>query len=195
MTSPGSFSDGKGQDAQRGARLAAHRVDVRQAIRRADPAEEMRIIHARREHVHGLHQAKVVGNPVDRGVVAGGQPGNHGGIVHRAAGGPAPRRGRRARSSRRSRRCGPAASASPATGPPDRAVRRRRGRCRRCGRHRTGRAGARRRCNGRAVATAPSRGGVWQNQFSFIQKVGLTTDHSQCSGRHPAAVAAGSCLP
>ena len=77
------FFGGKRQHAQRRARFAAHRVDVRKAIRRADFSEEPGIVHARREHVHRLHEAKVVCNPVNRRVIGGGQPGNHRGIFHR----------------------------------------------------------------------------------------------------------------
>src|ERR1035437_8615112 len=54
---------GERQQAQRRARFAAHRVDLRKAIRRADFSEEPGIVHARREHVHRLHEAKVVCNP------------------------------------------------------------------------------------------------------------------------------------
>ena len=77
------FFGGKRQHAQRRARLAAHGVDVGETIRRADFAEETRVIDARREHIHGLHQAKIVRDAINRRVIGGGEAGEDRRVVHR----------------------------------------------------------------------------------------------------------------
>ena len=50
-------------------RLAAHRVDVGQRVRRGDPAEVVRVVDDRGEEVDGLHDREVVAHPDDGGVV------------------------------------------------------------------------------------------------------------------------------
>ena len=57
-------------DVERELRLAAHRVDVRERIRRSDLAESVGIIRDRREEVHRLHERELVRHAVDRRVVA-----------------------------------------------------------------------------------------------------------------------------
>ena len=68
---------GQREQVQRAQRPAAHGVDVGKAVRRADATEEMWIVHARREDIHGLNQTEVLGDAVNAGVVTGGEAGNH----------------------------------------------------------------------------------------------------------------------
>ena len=68
-TSIGSLSSGKSDDVQRGERLAAHRVDVRQRVRGGDLPEEVRIVDDRREEVDRLHEREIVGQQEDARVV------------------------------------------------------------------------------------------------------------------------------
>ena len=77
------FFRGKGEHAQGGARLAAHRVNVGEAVGRADSAEKARVVHARGEDVHGLHEAKIAGDAVNGRVIGGGQSANHGRVFDR----------------------------------------------------------------------------------------------------------------
>ena len=126
------------------------------------------VVHARREHVHRLHEAKIIRNPVNRGVIGGGQAGNHRRVFHRREPAQHARPGRRARSWRRSRRCAPVASISPAKCP---------GRLGPFAGAGTNVLFAQNIAGARAphvanampqtAVTAPSRGGVWQNQFSW----------------------------
>ena len=60
-TSIGSVPAGKADDVQRGERLAAHRVDVRQRVRRGDLPEEIRIVDDRREKIDRLNEREIVG--------------------------------------------------------------------------------------------------------------------------------------
>ena len=60
-------------------RPRAHGVNIAQGIRRRDLAEKVRVVHDRREKVHGLHHSEVRGHLVNQRVVrsfkAQGQPG------------------------------------------------------------------------------------------------------------------------
>ena len=59
-----------GHNIQRQLRLAAHGVDIRKRIGRGNGPEGIRVIRDRREEIHRLHQGQIVGDLVDRGVIA-----------------------------------------------------------------------------------------------------------------------------
>ena len=59
-----------GHDVQAQLRLCAHRIDIRQRVRRRDLAEGVRIVINRREKVHRLHDGQFIGYLVDRRVIA-----------------------------------------------------------------------------------------------------------------------------
>ena len=59
-----------GHDVQRKLRLAAHGVDVREGVRRGDRAEGIRVVGDGRKKIDRLHERQLVGDLIDRGVVA-----------------------------------------------------------------------------------------------------------------------------
>jgi hypothetical protein len=63
------FTDRVADDAERGQRHAAHRVDIAQGIGRGNLTEGPRIVGHRREHVHSEHQRSFVIKLVDTGIV------------------------------------------------------------------------------------------------------------------------------
>ena len=65
------------QNRKRRDRLAAHGVNVAQRIGRRDRAESVRIIHDRREEIHGLHQGTLRRQLVHAGIVGGVKPDQH----------------------------------------------------------------------------------------------------------------------
>ena len=73
---------GEGKDAQRRQGFPAHRVDIADAIGRADAPEPVGIVHAGRHHVDGLDDTRAVGEAIDARIVRGGHAAEHSGIVH-----------------------------------------------------------------------------------------------------------------
>jgi hypothetical protein len=73
----------KREDTQGGPGISTHGVDVGQAIGGANPTEEERIIYTRREDIHRLNQAEVLGNPVDGRIVTRRQTRQNRRILHR----------------------------------------------------------------------------------------------------------------
>ena len=62
-------ADGKGDDIHGGQGFAAHRVDVAEAVGRRDLAEQIGVVHDRREEIQGLDQGGLIIQAVDAGVV------------------------------------------------------------------------------------------------------------------------------
>ena len=65
---------GKADDVERGERLAAHRVHVRERVRRGDLAERVRIVDDGREEVDRLHEREIFRQLKHAGVVEGLAP-------------------------------------------------------------------------------------------------------------------------
>ena len=62
---------GEGRDIQRRDRAAVHGVDVRQGIRRRDPAERVRVVDQRREEIERLDQGEIGREAIHPRVVHG----------------------------------------------------------------------------------------------------------------------------
>jgi hypothetical protein len=59
---------GEADERERGERLPAHGVDVRESVRRRDPAERARVIDDRGEEVDRLDEGAPLVEPIDGGV-------------------------------------------------------------------------------------------------------------------------------
>ena len=68
---PAELLEREGDDVHRRQRHPAHRVDVRQRVRRRDPAEVVGVVDDRREEVDRHHERDLVGQLEHRGVVSG----------------------------------------------------------------------------------------------------------------------------
>ena len=96
--------DRPADDRERRQRRATHRVDVAERIRRRDLAEEVRIVDARREDIHRLHQAELRAHLEDARVVGGAESDEQPRIADRRQPREDSRRVPRREFSRRSRR-------------------------------------------------------------------------------------------
>ena len=67
----GSACGGKCDDGERGNRPAAHGVDVAERVGGGNLAEQIGIVHDRREKIDGLYDGEIVGEAIDGGVVTG----------------------------------------------------------------------------------------------------------------------------
>ena len=88
MTASGKRPDGEADDRERRQRPAAHGVDVADGVGRRDLAEQIRVVHGRREHVHRLHERQVAVEQEHARVVAGRRADQHARVVERRAGRP-----------------------------------------------------------------------------------------------------------
>ena len=68
---PAELLERKRDDVHRRQRHPAHRVDVRQRVRRRDPAEVVRVVDDRREEVDRHHECDLIGQLEHRSVVGG----------------------------------------------------------------------------------------------------------------------------